>query len=69
MRIAINMSLDQLAERIGAGATQAQAIELRDLLIEEGWNDKQTTDLPEDLWERMVDAALEAAQQARPHRR
>lgn len=69
MRIAIDMSLEQLAERIGAGATQAQALELRDLLIEEGWEGKNTIDLPEDLWERMVDAARKAAQRARPHRR
>lgn len=69
MHIAIDMSLEQLAERMGAGATEAQALELRDLLIEEGWDGKRTTDLPEDLWERMVAAALEAARRARPHRR
>ncbi len=69
MKIAVDMSLSQLAERMRAGATEAQALELRDLLIEEGWDGRQTTDLPQDLWERMVDAALQAAQRARPHRR
>lgn len=69
MHIAIDMSLEQLAERIGAGASQAQALELRDLLIEEGWEGKQTTDLPDDLREHMVDVARKAVQQGHPHRR
>ncbi len=69
MKIAVDMSLVQLAERMRAGATEAQALELRDLLIEEGWDGQQTTDLPRDLWERMIDAAVQASQRARPHRR
>lgn len=69
MKIAVDMSLSQLAERMGAGASELQALELRDLLIEEGWDGRKTTDLPEDLWERMIDAAVRAAQRARPHRR
>lgn len=69
MKIAVDMPLSQLAERMRAGATEAQALELRDLLIEEGWDGQQTADLPEDLWQRMVDAAVRADQRARPHRR
>lgn len=69
MKIAVDMPLDRLAEHMGAGATAAQATEMRDLLIEEGWDGKSTTDLPQDLWVRMVEAARRADGKYRPHRR
>jgi hypothetical protein len=54
------MNLDQLAERMGGDATNAQAKHMRETLAGIGlWSN--TEDIPEDQWLKMLDGAVAQA--------
>lgn len=50
-----------LRERMGAEATDAQAREMLDILIYEGWRGQDTAEIPEKAWLAMLEQALTAA--------
>ncbi len=54
MRIHAHMNLDDLAERMGTCATEAEAITMRDLLAEQ-FEGQDTADIEEDEWLTMLD--------------
>lgn len=54
MQIEATMNLDELAELMGAGTTELQAVGMRDMLIEQDQN-QNTDDVPEADWLVLVD--------------
>ena len=62
MRITPDMSLEQLAERMGDTATEQEARVMRDLLCEAGHED--TSDVSEGKWCQYLCHAVEASRAA-----
>ena len=60
MKISDTMDLDQLAERMGGNATEAEAMHMRAALDGLG-RYSRTEDVPEDEWLRLVEGAVAQA--------
>lgn len=59
MQITTDMDLGQLAERMGAETTEAEARSMRRVLVAEGWG--CTEEVPAIYWHMALDAAASRA--------
>ncbi|TAL80718.1 MAG: hypothetical protein EPN77_19460 [Candidimonas sp.] len=59
MKIAANMNLAELAERMGTEATESEAFAMRELLTLQ-FNGQDTVDVPEADWLTMLDQVANA---------
>ena len=64
MKINENMNLNDLSERMGDSATVAEAIIMRDLLIEAGHDDSDSASVAEDEWLLLCSRAARMAGEA-----
>lgn len=62
MFITWEMDLDHLAERMG-GANVAEAKQMRRILCEDGWQHKDTADVPENTWLEMLESSVRFAEE------
>ena len=60
LKIQPSMNLSELAARMG-GATEAEAYQMRELLIESAYEGYRTEDVPYADWLTMLDKAVEMA--------
>lgn len=60
MKIEAGMNLNDLQERMGAEATADDAFQMRELLMDGGYEGKDTADIPEAEWMTMLDQAVAA---------
>ncbi|MGF6708570.1 hypothetical protein [Pseudomonas frederiksbergensis] len=57
MKIEAAMDLDDLAELMGSGTTELQAVGMRDMLIEQ-YQDQNTEDVSEADWLALLDQVV-----------
>jgi len=57
MQIESTMNLNDLAELMGSGTTDLQAVGMRDMLIEQ-YQGQKTEDIPEAEWLALVDQVV-----------
>jgi len=48
----------EMAERMGSDATEAEGQKFRELLIEAGYEQSESGDIPESTWLRIMDRAV-----------
>lgn len=60
MKIESGMNLNDLQERMGAEATPDDAFQMRELLLDGGYEGQDTADIPEAEWMTMLDQAVAA---------
>ena len=54
----------EMAERMGSDATEAESEKFRELLIEAGYEQSESDDIPESTWLRIMDRAIIAMVQS-----
>jgi hypothetical protein len=67
MKIEAGMNLNALQEHMGREATEDDAFQMRELLLESGYKGQETANVPEPAWLDMLEQAAAASyQQHRP---